>query len=65
MRHIFAAAIVIAASTAYAFAGGQSGKPRYFVKAWLQKTDKSFEHTTGWCDESYRCSNRRACDRAA
>jgi hypothetical protein len=36
MRHIFAAAIVIAASTAYAFAGGQSGKPR-FVKALASK----------------------------
>ncbi|WP_234706885.1 hypothetical protein [Ensifer aridi] len=20
------------------------------------KTDKSFEHTTGWCDDSYRCN---------
>ncbi|OAP49048.1 hypothetical protein [Sinorhizobium americanum] len=54
MRQIFAAAILIAASTACAFAG-QSGKPRYFVKAWLQKANRSFVHTTSWCDARYRC----------
>jgi hypothetical protein len=54
MRQIFAAAIFIAASTACASAG-QSGNPRYFVKAWLQKADRTFEHTTNWCDDKYRC----------
>ncbi|ACP25673.1 hypothetical protein NGR_c19090 [Sinorhizobium fredii NGR234] len=54
MRRILAA-FLIAATTASAAPAGQSGKPQYFVKAWLQKADKTFEHTTSWCGENYRC----------
>ncbi|ASY69338.1 hypothetical protein [Sinorhizobium fredii] len=49
------AAFLMAASLAPAFAANQSGEPRYFVKAWLQKADKSFEHATGWCDGNDLC----------
>lgn len=55
MRPLLAAAFLIAASVPPAFGASQSGEPRYFVKAWLQKADKSFEHATGWCDGSYLC----------
>lgn len=55
MRHIIIAACLATACVTPALAQGQRGEPRYFVKAWLQKADKSFEHTTAWCDNSYRC----------
>ncbi|AWI57625.1 hypothetical protein AB395_00001971 [Sinorhizobium fredii CCBAU 45436] len=54
MRRILAV-LLIAATTASAAAAGQSGKPRYFVKAWLQKADKTFEHTTIWCGPDQHC----------
>ncbi len=54
MRQIFATAFLIAASAVPAFAE-EPGEPRYFVKAWLQKADRTFDHTTGWCDGEYDC----------
>ncbi|WP_331374724.1 hypothetical protein [Sinorhizobium chiapasense] len=56
MLKFIATTLLAAASAVSAFAAGQTGKPQYFVKAWLQKADKSFEHTTGWCDGSYFCT---------
>lgn len=44
MRRNFATAFIIAASTVSAFAG-EPREPRYFVKAWLQMANRSFEHT--------------------
>ncbi|APG84914.1 hypothetical protein SAMCFNEI73_Ch2277 [Sinorhizobium americanum] len=35
-----------ALSTASAFATGQTGDPRYLVKAWIQRFDKSAAATT-------------------
>ncbi|MBP1882417.1 hypothetical protein [Sinorhizobium mexicanum] len=56
MLKFIATTFLAAAPAVSAFAAGQSGEPQYFVKAWLQKVDKRFEHTTGWCDASYFCS---------
>ncbi len=54
MRRNFATAFIIAASTVSAFAG-EPREPRYFVKAWLQMANRSFEHTTGWCGGEDDC----------
>ncbi|WEX86712.1 hypothetical protein PZN02_003032 [Sinorhizobium garamanticum] len=56
MLKVIATTLLAATSAIPAFAAGQTGEPHYFVKAWLQNADKSFEHTTGWCDGSYFCS---------
>lgn len=48
--------VLIAGSAAFAFAAGQTGDPRYLVKAWIQKFDKSFEHATGWCGSHDICT---------
>lgn len=54
MNQIFATILLAAASTLPSIAA-ETGEPRYFVKAWLEKANRSFEHTTGWCDEKDRC----------
>jgi hypothetical protein len=54
MRRSLATAFLIAASTISASAG-ERGEPQYFVKAWLQMPDRSFEHTSGWCDGEDDC----------
>ena len=56
MRSFFPAAFLIAASFSPAFAAGQNGEPRYLVKAWIQKFDKSFEHGTSWCGNDDVCT---------
>ncbi|WP_345774917.1 hypothetical protein [Sinorhizobium prairiense] len=54
MRRSLATAFLIAASTISASAG-ERGEPQYFVKAWLQMPDRSFEQTSGWCDGEDDC----------
>ncbi|PST21996.1 hypothetical protein C7U60_12110 [Mesorhizobium plurifarium] len=54
MHRNVAAAFFIVASTVSSSAG-ELGEPRYFVKAWLQMADRSFEHSTGWCDGKDDC----------
>lgn len=50
--------IFAAISISTAFAAGQTGAPRYLVKVWIQKFDKSFEHATGWCGSENVCALR-------
>ncbi|MDK1373380.1 MULTISPECIES: hypothetical protein [unclassified Sinorhizobium] len=56
MLKFIATTFLAAASAVSAFAAGQSGEPRYLIKAWIQKYDKSFVHATGWCGTGYLCT---------
>lgn len=35
---------------------GQAGEPRFLVKVFLLKTNKAFDHATGWCGYDSVCS---------
>lgn len=56
MLKIIATTLLAAASAIPAFAAGQTGEPRYLLKAWIQKYDKSFVHATGWCGADDLCT---------
>ncbi|MGE6786323.1 hypothetical protein ACQKGL_27760 [Ensifer adhaerens] len=49
-------ALLLAAVTSPTSASGQSGEPRYLVKAFLLKDDKTFDHATNWCGDDSVCT---------
>ncbi|MBD9647490.1 hypothetical protein IB267_03880 [Ensifer sp. ENS09] len=49
-------ALFLAAAISPASADGQFGKPRYLVKAFLLKDDKTFDHATNWCGNESICT---------
>ncbi|MBP1882418.1 hypothetical protein [Sinorhizobium mexicanum] len=56
MSGSLAMALLAAISASSALASHQTGDPRYLVKAWIQKYDKSFVHATGWCGTGDLCT---------
>ncbi|WEX86711.1 hypothetical protein PZN02_003031 [Sinorhizobium garamanticum] len=56
MSDSLAMTLLAAISASSALASGQTGDPRYLVKAWIQKYDKSFVHATGWCGAGDLCT---------
>ncbi|WP_429807264.1 hypothetical protein [Ensifer sp. B1-9] len=49
-------ALLLAAAVLPASAAGQFGEPRYLVKAFLLKADKTFDHATNWCGNESVCT---------
>ena len=49
-------ALLLAAAVLPASAAGQFGEPRYLVKAFLLKADKTFDHATNWCGNENICT---------
>ncbi len=56
LSSLILSAALLAAAVSPASAIGQSGKPRVLVKAFLLKTDKTFDHATSWCDHDTICT---------
>ncbi|MCZ4092561.1 hypothetical protein [Sinorhizobium psoraleae] len=56
MLKVLATATLATLCSSPALAEGQTGDPRYLVKAWIQKYDKSFVHATGWCGTGDLCT---------
>lgn len=48
--------LLLAATASPVKAIGQSGEPRFLVKAFLLKSDKTFDHATGCCGHDSVCS---------
>lgn len=49
-------ALLLAAAVSPASAAGQFGEPRYLVKVFLLKADKTFDHATNWCGDESVCT---------
>ncbi len=56
LSSLILSALLLAAPASPVEAIGQSGEPRFLVKAFLLKTDKTFDHATGWCGHDSVCS---------
>ncbi|OCP38629.1 hypothetical protein [Ensifer sp. LC163] len=56
LSSLILSALLLAAAASPVTAIGQSGEPRYLVKVFLLKTDKTFDHATGWCGQDSVCT---------
>ena len=56
LSSLILSALLLAAAVSPASAAGQFGKPRYLVKAFLLKADKTFDHATNWCGYDSVCT---------
>ena len=56
LSSLILSALLLAATASPVTAVGQFGKPRYLVKAFLLKVDKTFDHATSWCGYDSVCT---------
>ena len=56
LSSLILSALLLAATASPVTAIGQSGEPRVLVKAFLLKTDKTFDHATSWCGYDSVCT---------